>query len=114
MNWSIKVEPSRCPNCNFTIAPQDIRIGPAFNCPRCEKDLRVNTTYNRSVRLFSFVLGCMLAYGSGFRDILVVLFGMMFGAVVLVAVQGAAKQLCPPALESSTSYLETLDLTKRH
>jgi hypothetical protein len=88
---------------------ETLSFGLPFDCPECGIALRIKRSYEVTLRVFAFAAGIALAYGAGFRSVLLVL-GFMPAAFLIKLIWKVARTALPPGLDLFQSSFTTLDL----
>jgi hypothetical protein len=100
MSFNSYSERTKCPECKARIRLEDVRFTATFSCPICEKEIRVSTLHQKTMKIGSWSLGLLISYTLG-RDRLwlVMLFWIVSTAILTFLWAYAGKYLLPPKLE---------------
>lgn len=88
-----------CPACRDSIPVSTAIFREGFRCPRCGVVLHVSPTYGRTLVLLSALIGFVLVWLIGARDLVrLSLFGLPTAFLVMTVLVRVVPHLVPPSL----------------
>jgi hypothetical protein len=88
-----------CPACERQVPLEMVRLTPCFQCPLCDKKIRVSAGYRQTQNVVSYLAAILIPYIMGVRGVLWIVSAIPL-VVVLAGVQAyLVKYVLPPTLE---------------
>jgi uncharacterized paraquat-inducible protein A len=99
MLFNLYSERTKCPECKAKVRLDYVNLTPSFTCPTCEKEIRVSTLYQKTLRITSWTFALLIAYVLG-RDTfwLVLLLWILFTVILTFLWAYVFKYWLPPKL----------------